>query len=145
MEQVPRDIAAVVDLLRQAVDREGLRDAARRRVLAAVRHAIITRIISKNTRYGKKCQRRRQIDRAYPDYKVGVRGLALFRKHIPNFAKLSRWRRKEEQSRLVKALQKRTEREKKRPPAPTIPTKEEELSPRQFGAESGNCRPDNMT
>ena len=120
-EELPQAVAAVVDLLRQAVDRNGLPHAARIKVVAAVRHAIISKIVPKNRRQGYKCPRRRQIDKAYPDYKAGMRGLKLFRKHIPNFARLSRWRRKEERDRLLKALQKRAEREKKLQLTPTIP------------------------
>lgn len=115
---IPQAVVSLVDLLRQAVDGEGLPHAARLKVVAAVRHAIIPKIVAKNKTRSKKRQR---LDAAYADHKAGVRGLELFRKHIPNLAKLSRWRRRIEQNRLLKALQKRAERDKKhRQPMATI-------------------------
>ena len=129
---LPQAIAALIDLIGQAADREALSRDARLEVVAAIRRAIV-----RKRKAGRKNDR--QLDKAYPDYKSGIRGLPLFRKHIPGFRKLSRWRRLAEQHRLLKNLNKRAERERKRQAQPTNPTPE--LSPRQ--SVSGIGRPDN--
>ena len=50
----------------------------------------------------RKAGRKRNgaITAAHADWKTGIRGLALHRKHIRNFDKLSRWRRESQCGRL---------------------------------------------
>jgi hypothetical protein len=129
---VPQAIAALIDLLRQAADREALPRDARLDVVSAVRRAIVHK-----RKAGRKSDER--LDPAYADFRTGTRGLALYRKHIPNFRKLSRWRRRVEGDRLLKTLNKRAERDRKRQRASANAAAE--LSPRQSVA--GDCRPDN--
>ena len=62
-------------------------------------------------RAGKK---KSPLDSAYDDYKNGMRGIPLYREHIPGFDKLGPWRRERAQRRLRQALAKRAERERKR-------------------------------
>jgi len=119
---LPKTITALIDLLRQAADREALSHDARLAVVFALRTAIV-----KKRKAGRKSDNR--LDRAYADYRSGMRGLGLYRKHIRNFPKLSRWRRRFEQDRLLKALNKRAERDRKRQSTPT--NGDAELSPRQ--------------
>ena len=118
----PKSIAAIVERLRQLADDEALSYDARLLVVSDIRRAIVPR-----RKPGKKDRR---IDEAYTDYKAGMRGLALLRKHNPHRDKMSRWRRKAEDNKLMKSLQKRAERERKAPGgdrcaqgvgAPTIP------------------------
>jgi hypothetical protein len=106
-EPIPEIVANAVDLLRRATDQEQLPHAVRLRILTAVRCAILPKRTP-----GKKKDNR--LDKAFGDYKAGVRGLELYRAHIPRHDKMSRWRRQAEERRLVKNLQKRSEREKKR-------------------------------
>lgn len=128
---VPDEVVPIIDLLRVTVDRADFPYEMRLVIAAAVRRAIVPQ-----RKPGKKDHR---LDKAYADYKAGMRGLALFCKYIPNLDRLSRWRRTIEQNRLLKTLQKRAEREKKRQQALTVPPNE--LSPRQI--DSANCHPDN--
>jgi hypothetical protein len=108
---IPPSIAAIIhhfhEQLRGAVDAEHLSSKLRGEVISAAsraaRRALRTRIRRKST----------WRDAAYEDYKAGMRGLALYRRHIPNFEKLSRWARLREQDRLSNALQKRVERDRK--------------------------------
>jgi hypothetical protein len=58
------------------------------------------------------------MDNAYADYRAGMRGLELFRNHIPRHDKLSQWRRSYEQRKLLKTLEKRAERDRKRRKTP---------------------------
>ena len=128
---IPSAVVSVMEQLRQTVDHAGLPRAMRLKVAGAVRLAIVPR-----RKPGRKDQR---LDKADADYRAGMRGLDLFRKHIPRHDKLSRWRRKAEQSKLLKTLQKRAERDRKRQTRPTI--RGGELSARQ--SEPGNGHPDN--
>lgn len=129
---IPESVAAVLDRLKQTVDEAGLSHAARLSIAVAVHQMIVPK-----RKPGKSKDRR--LDKAYGEYRAGMCRLELFRKHIPRHDRLSRWRRKAEETRLLKALQKRTEREKKRQQTATIRTGE--LSARQFAP--GNCRADN--
>ena len=131
MQPVSEPLAGAIEALRQTAEQEGLTHAARINIVAIVHHAIVPK--------RSPGPKDRRLDAAYAEYKVGVRGLRLFRKHIPDYGKLSRWRRNEKQNRLLKALQKRAERERKRQQAPTNPPAE--LSPRQ--SVPANCHPDN--
>ena len=128
---IPSAVVSVMEQLRETVDQAGLPRAIRLKVAGAVRLAIVPR-----RKPGRKDQR---LDKADADYRAGMRGLDLFRKHIPRHDKLNRWHRKAEQSRLLKALQKRAERDRKRQKVPTIPA--EKSSARQSGSRNG--RPDN--
>ena len=104
---IPEAVGAILERLRKAVDEAGLPCAARLRVVAAVRELTVTR--------GKPGRRKdERLDGAYVDYKAGVRGLKLFRKHIPGYDKLSHWRRGLQQRRLMGALQQRVSRSKKK-------------------------------
>lgn len=128
---IPAAVLSVMEQLRETVDKIGLPRAARLKVAVAVRLAVVPR-----RRPGRKDQR---LDKAYTDYQAGMRGLDLFRKHIPRHDKLSRWRRKAEQCKLLKTLQKRAERARKRQETPTV--RVEELSARPSGPM--NSHPDN--
>ena len=130
-EAIPSAVVSVMEQLRETVDQASLPRAIRLKVAVAVRLAIVPK-----KKPGRKDQR---LDKAYADYRAGTRGLDLFRKHIPRHDKLSRWRRKVEQSKLLKTLQKRAERDRKRQKRPTI--RAEELSALQ--SSSGNGHPDN--
>ena len=105
MHGIPDAVAAVIKRLDQAVNEERLPYRARVQVAVAVRRQIVPRRKS-----GRKDSR---LDAAYSDYRVGLRGLRLFRKHIPGHDKMSRWRRKVEQRRLMGALQQRASRERR--------------------------------
>ena len=107
LDIIPESIATLVERLHEAANQEGLSRNARLKTVFAVRRAIVPRRTP-----GKKKDKR--LDQAYSDYHSGMRGLKLYRKHIPNFQKMSRWRRKVEERRLLGNLQKRTERERKR-------------------------------
>ena len=76
------------------------------KILASLRKDMIPR--------GKPGPKKPRIDKAYVDYKAGSRGLKLFRAYIPGHNRMSRWRRRVEENRLIKTLQKRSERERKR-------------------------------
>jgi len=101
---IPQSIAALVDQLRSLANEEKLSSVARREVMSAVRRALLPR--------GSKKSNSR--DFAYEDYKKGMRGLPLYRKHIPGYEKLGEWRRERAQRHLRQALAKRAERERKR-------------------------------
>jgi len=133
MEAIPECVAALVEQFRRAADEAALSREARLEAVSAIRRAIVPK-----RKPGKKKNAR--IDSAYRDYQLGMRGLKLYRKHIPNFRKLSRWRRKAEQRRLTGNLQKRAERDRKRQRNATNPPSE--LSPRQ--SQVGDCRSDKL-
>lgn len=105
-QRITQPMRTAIDAFRQAVEREGLSRPARVLVAEVARREIVPRRTP-----GRKNER---MDLAYADYRAGMRGLDLYRKHIPNFAKLSRWRRIVEQSRLSNTLRKRSERERKK-------------------------------
>jgi len=52
-----------------------------------------------------------QVTAAYQDWKAGMRGVALFRKHIPGWQKHNRYRRIAEEKRLMDAIRSRYRRE----------------------------------
>ena len=58
-------------------------------------------------------KRRKEITAAYEDWKLGIKGPALFRIHIPGFDKLSHWRRREKSRGLMDAIRTRRRRERK--------------------------------
>jgi hypothetical protein len=53
-----------------------------------------------------------QVTAAYLDWKTGIRGVALFRKHIPGWQKHNRYRRIAEEKRLMDAIRSRYRRER---------------------------------
>jgi hypothetical protein len=59
-------------------------------------------------------KRKKSITLAFTDWKAGVRGTALYRKHIPHWERHSNWRRRGEQRALMDAIYSRERRDKKR-------------------------------
>jgi len=53
------------------------------------------------------------ITAACDDFKAGLRGTALYQKHIPGFDRMSRWRRCVESRKLREAIRSRLRRERK--------------------------------
>ena len=95
-----------MESLRAAIATEDLSLPARRKVLGTLRRGILPKNILKSF-----STKRDRLDRAFADYKTGVRGTQLFEKHIPHYKTLSWWRRRVEQTRLRKALEKRAQRQ----------------------------------
>jgi hypothetical protein len=81
---------------------------ARLRITAAFR-----RVLFPPKRPGRRP--RASITSAYEDFRRGVRGPTLYRKHIPGFAAMGFWRRQGESRKLMEALRSRRRREKERP------------------------------
>ena len=104
--QLSQHLGSLVGALAIAAAEEGLSPEVRLLLAAAVRSRVVSR-----QKPGKKPHD--SLDRACADYRSGLRGLSLYKKHISNFKKLSRWRRTVEQNRLLKNISKRQEREKK--------------------------------
>jgi hypothetical protein len=102
--KVPESVRGVLEQLRRVVDEAELPYTLRVRVAHLAREEIVPR-----RKPGPKGSR---YDAAYRDYKSGLRGLALYRKHIRGHDKMSQWRRAFREKRLLNALQKRTSREK---------------------------------
>lgn len=50
------------------------------------------------------------LDAAFADWQAGLRGNALYSKHIPRYDKMGRWRRKAEQQRLMNSIYSRHRR-----------------------------------
>jgi hypothetical protein len=103
---ISEPVAAALHELKETIDGEKLSRASRLKVLAAVRRAIVL-----NGKPGRKHDR---IDSAYADYKGGMKGLPLFRKHIPHHDRLSQWRRPILEKRLMNAIHQRAKRERQR-------------------------------
>jgi hypothetical protein len=57
-------------------------------------------------------KRRKEITAAYSDWKLGMRGLPLYRKHISGYDKLANWRRREKTRALMDAIRSRVRRER---------------------------------
>ena len=104
--RIPESVRAAMDHLRRAADEERLPYAARDRLARLVRRQIVPR-----RKPGPKGSR---LNAAYCDYRAGLRGLPLYRKHIPGHDKMSQWRRTFTEKRLLNALQQRASREKRR-------------------------------
>lgn len=60
---------------------------------------------------GKK--RRKEITAAHADWKVGMRGVELYSRHISGFDRMSRWRRESESRDLMDAIRSRERRSTK--------------------------------
>lgn len=97
-----------MESLRVSIATEDLSIPVRRKVLGTLRRGILPKSLLKGS-----SSKRDRLNRAYADYKTGVRGTQLFEIHIPHYNKLSWWRRRMEQTRLRKALEKRAQREQK--------------------------------
>jgi hypothetical protein len=128
-ETLPESVITAIEHLRTVADREQLARTSRLGLLSVLRSEVLGK-----RKPGRK--RSEQVNRAYPDYKAGLRGLALYRKHVPNYHQLSRWRRREEGNKLLKNLQKRAQREKKCRQTETNPP--EQSPPRQSTAQNGH-------
>lgn len=102
---IPEAISVAIDALKETVERENPPRSTRLRIAAAVRRVLVPRL--------KPGRRDHRLDSAYADYRAGMRGMALFRKHIPNHDRLSLWRRRIEEGRLRNTLQKRAQRERR--------------------------------
>lgn len=68
-------------------------------------------------RPGKRAERR--ISEALADWESGIKGVALYQQHIPQYAQLAHWRRRREQTRLLNAIYKRRQRRRAKPAAST--------------------------
>jgi len=85
----------------------GLPLRERRRIVTALRHKLIP-----PGKPGRK--RSKEITEAYADWKSGMRGLALYRKHIPRFDRMGIWERKVKTRALMDAIRSRRRREQRR-------------------------------
>jgi hypothetical protein len=77
------------------------RDALR--IVSAFRSTLVP-----HGRRGRK--QKAVITAAHADYKGGMRGVALYRKHIPRFTSMSHWEREVEARRLMDAIRSRERR-----------------------------------
>jgi hypothetical protein len=59
-------------------------------------------------------RRNKEITAAHADWQSGLRGVALYRKHIPRFDQMSRWRRQAKIRALMDAIRSRERRARKR-------------------------------
>jgi hypothetical protein len=82
----------------------GLSISERRHIVRAFRSALIPR-----RRAGRK--QSKTITAAYDAWKGGMRGVALYQNHIPNWERLSRWRRKAVERSLMAAIYSRSRRD----------------------------------
>jgi hypothetical protein len=91
---------------------------ARMKALGALR-----RVLFPPRRPGRKCKE--AVTRAHIDWKNGLRGVALYRAHIPGWEKHSSWRRTAEARALMDAIRTRDRRERRgardKPEPPTSP------------------------
>ena len=55
-----------------------------------------------------------KITAAHRDWKDGLRGVPLYRKHIPGWERHSQWRRRAEEQRLMDSIRKRERRARER-------------------------------
>ena len=78
------------------------------------RHALVRMFRRQLLPPGKPGRRRSQeITAAYANWKAGVRGLPLYRKHIRGFDRMGYWKRKGKTRALLEALRSRDRRERK--------------------------------
>ena len=101
---MPEEVRAEVEALRNVVEQADLGRKTRIDVITAVRRALLPR------RPRKPDPR---IDAAYADYRAGIRGLGLFRRHIPNHSTKAHYRRAADERRLMNSIHKRMSRERK--------------------------------
>lgn len=102
--RIPEEVSKVIDALGKIVERDQLPSDVRQKITAAVRQAVLPR---------QKRRKHPQLDAAYADHQAGMRGLALYRKHIANHDKKSRYRRRTEERRLMNSIHQRSSREKR--------------------------------
>jgi hypothetical protein len=84
---------------------DGLSMSERQQIVSAFRLTMIPK-----QRAGRKPSA--SLTAAYGEWKAGTRGTALFQKHISNWERLSRWRRRSEQRSLMDAIYSRSRRER---------------------------------
>ncbi len=82
---------------------EGLSISERRTIVRAFHSSLVPR-----RRAGRK--QSETITAAYDAWKGGMRGAALYQNHIPNWDRLSRWRRKAVERSLMEAIYSRNRR-----------------------------------
>jgi hypothetical protein len=107
---IPPQIRSLVEALRAAIAAENLSLAARRGVLGALRRGVLPKKKPKSFSM-RRIRQNERLNRAFWDYKTGMRGSALFEKHVPGWKTMSRWRRRVEQTQFRKAVEKRAQRE----------------------------------
>lgn len=105
--QLPDEITALIDRMGQTASQHSLSRRERTRILRLAHRTLLPR-----AKPGRKYDTR--LDTAVSDYTAGIASLELYRKHIPNHAHLSRWRRLAEERRLMNSIYKRISREKAR-------------------------------
>jgi hypothetical protein len=66
-------------------------------------------------------RRKERITAAHRDWKNGIRGVALYRKHIEGWDKHGQWRRKGEERRLMDAIRSRERRDQGKKPSGELP------------------------
>lgn len=57
---------------------------------------------------------KKEITAAFVDWQAGLRGIALYRKHVPGFNQMSHWKRRGKMHALREALRARARRQEKR-------------------------------
>jgi hypothetical protein len=102
--QLRIELAQALEALRQAIAQHQLSTRQMVRLLHSIRS------ISRRPPQPQRLTRTQELNKADRDYSAGIRGVALFRKHIPGLAKLSRWRRLAKQKTLMNSLHKRASR-----------------------------------
>ena len=109
----PADPPELLDALRQAETAAlALRDGLARELGRAGRIRLADRfrsVLIPRRRAGRKSKA--AVTTAYQDWKAGVQGVELYRRHIRNWSKLTQWRRRSEQRTLMTALYTRQRRE----------------------------------
>jgi len=88
----------------EAITAEQLSAEDRRDIVEQVRKRVLPRRRRKNP----------GLDAAYEDYLEGMRGIELFRKHIPDFSKKGHYQRQADQRRMMNGIHQRLSRERKR-------------------------------
>lgn len=109
---IPPQIGSLVESLCAAIASENLSLAARRGLLGTLRRGVLPGKKPKSFST-KRTRQDERLKRASVDYKTGMRGSALFEKHVPQSKTMSRWRRRHEQTQFLKAVAKRVQREAK--------------------------------
>ncbi len=104
---LPAEMAAAVTAIVDGAERYGFSRPKRLRTARFIHR----RLVPPKGPSGRPRQRR--LDAALVDYENGVRGVALYKKHIPNWDRLSKWQRRIAQERLSNALTKRRTRRRK--------------------------------
>ena len=99
---MPEPVVCAIDTLRETVDREHLPRSARLQVVTRVRQVIVPK--------RKPGRKNPNIDSAWQDYQRGVRGLKLYRRHIPGHGRMNQYHRAAEENRLLDGLRKRARR-----------------------------------